>query len=126
MATSPEAATTVASTGRKASRFQLVRRIMLISLVTLVVLYISFGTFIWWAMHQSPERFGRVMARMPAAVVFLFYPFETLWVHARSGNLQVGDRAPDFNLMKVDKTGTVRLSELNQGRPVVLIFGSYT
>lgn len=99
---------------------------MLISLVTLAILYISFGTFIWWAMHQSPERFGRVMARMPAPVVFLFYPFETLWVHARAGNLQISDPAPDFNLMKVDKTGMVRLSELNKDRPVVLIFGSYT
>ena len=113
-------------TGRKTNRFKLVRRIMLISLVTLAVLYISFGAFIWWTMHLPPEQLGRVMSRMPAPVVFLFYPFETLWVQARSGNLQVGDPAPDFNLMKVDKTGTVRLSELNQGRPVVLIFGSYT
>lgn len=110
----------------KLNRSKLLRRIMLVLLLTLVVLYVSFGTFIWWAMHQPPERFGRVMARMPAPVVFLLYPFETLWVHARAGNLQVGDAAPDFNLMKVDKTGTVHLSELNQGRPVVLIFGSYT
>ena len=110
----------------KLNRFKLVRRIMLISLVTLAILYISFGTFLWWAMHQSPDRLGRVMSRMPAPVVFLLYPFETLWVHARAGDLQVGDLAPDFNLMKVDKTGTVRLSELNKDRPVVLIFGSYT
>ena len=118
--------TTATPAGRKTSRSKLVRRIILISFVALATLYISFGTFIWWAMHQSPERFGRVMSRMPAPVVFLFYPFETLWVNARAGDLQVGDRAPDFNLMKVDKTGTVRLAELNKGRPVVLIFGSYT
>jgi hypothetical protein len=118
--------TTVAPAGRQTTRSKLVRRLMLTILITLAFFYISFGAFLWWAMHLPPEQIGRVMSRMPAPVVFLGYPFQTLWVHARAGNLQVGDRAPDFNLMKVDKTGTVRLSELNQGHPVVLIFGSYT
>ena len=35
-----------------------------------------------------------------------------------------GDAAPDFNLLKLDKSDRVQLSSLHQ--PVVLIFGSYT
>ncbi len=39
---------------------------------------------------------------------------------------KVGDEAPDFELPVLDGKGaTVRLSEL-RGRPVALIFGSYT
>jgi len=78
-------------------------------------------------MRQPPETFARVMAKMPGPVAFLVLPFETLWTHARAGELQVGDRAPDFSLMKLDHSASVQLSTLTaQGRPVVLIFGSYT
>jgi hypothetical protein len=102
------------------------RRIFVRIFLALAILYLSFGVFLWWAMHRPPEQFGRIMARMPEPVIFLGFPFETLWVHARAGSLNVGDLAPDFNLMKVDKSGTIRLSELNHQRPVVLVFGSYT
>ncbi|MCH7578105.1 MAG: redoxin domain-containing protein [Chloroflexi bacterium] len=38
----------------------------------------------------------------------------------------VGDEAPDFELPVLDRKGaTMRLSEL-RGKPVALIFGSYT
>jgi hypothetical protein len=78
-------------------------------------------------MRQPPETFARLMARIPGPAPFLVLPFETLWTHARAGNLQVGDPAPDFSLMKLDKSAPVQLSSLTaQGRPVVLIFGSYT
>jgi hypothetical protein len=78
-------------------------------------------------MRQPPETFARVMAKIPGPVAFLILPFETLWTHARAGDLHVGDPAPDFSLTKLDKSATVRLSSLTaQGRPVVLIFGSYT
>jgi len=41
--------------------------------------------------------------------------------------LQVGSPAPDFALLKLDKTAQVRLSTLtSQQKPVVLVFGSYT
>lgn len=102
------------------------RRIVLGLFLTAVVLYIGFAGFLWWAMHQSPEKFGRIMSKLPGPVVFMLFPFETLWVHARAGTLNVGDRAPDFTLLKVDKSGSVQLSELNRQRPVVLVFGSYT
>jgi peroxiredoxin len=77
-------------------------------------------------MHQPPETFGRVMAKMPGPIPFLIFPFETAWIHARAGTLQVGDRAPDFSLLKVDKSERVQLSLLSQEQPVVLVFGSYT
>jgi hypothetical protein len=94
--------------------------------IALVVVYIAFGSVIWWAMNQSPETFGRVMKRLPGPVPFLLFPFETLWLRARAGNLHVGDAAPDFSLLKLDKTDRVQLSALNKQQPVVLVFGSYT
>jgi hypothetical protein len=102
------------------------RKLLLTLVLSLIVAYCSFGGFVWWAMHQPPETFGRVMAKMPGPVPFLLFPFETAWMHARSGKLRVGDRAPDFALLKVDKSDRVQLSVLNQRQPVVLVFGSYT
>jgi hypothetical protein len=102
------------------------RNILLGLLAGLMVGYFSFAAYVWWAMRQPPETFGRVMARMPGPVPFLIFPFETAWTHARAGTLHVGDRAPDFSLLKVDKSERVRLSALNQRQPVVLVFGSYT
>ena len=94
--------------------------------VVLAVTYLAFGSFIWWAMHQPPETFGQVMAKMPGPVPLLLFPFETLWMRARAGNLQVGDAAPDVSLLKLDKTERVQLAALNKQHPVVLVFGSYT
>ena len=93
--------------------------------LVVAVLYVSFVGLIWWAMHQSPETFGRVMKHMPDAV-FLVAPFETMWMHARAGHLQAGDPAPDFSLTKLDKSANVQLSSLTSTQPVVLVFGSYT
>jgi hypothetical protein len=95
-------------------------------LAVLLLAYICFVSVIWWAMHQPPETFGRVMSRMPAPVAFLLAPFETMWTRARAGTLQPGDPAPDFSLMKLDKTERIQLSSLTAKQPVVLVFGSYT
>jgi hypothetical protein len=89
------------------------------------VLWLAFVTFMWHAMNKPPEDFARVMSHMPWEV-FLVVPFETLWTRARAGNLNLGDPAPDFSLVKLDKTGTVHFSQLNKMQPVVMIFGSYT
>lgn len=101
-------------------------RVLMGLLLMLAIAYFAFGGYVWWAMHQSPEVFGRVMAKAPKPIVFLLYPFETLWVKARAGTLNSGDAAPDFSLTKVDKTGSIQLSALNKQQPVVLVFGSYT
>jgi len=44
----------------------------------------------------------------------------------RKGALRVGDPAPDVLLAALDGTTTVRLDDLLDGRPVVLVFGSFT
>lgn len=94
-------------------------------LVGLLMVYVAFTAFIWWAMRQPPETFGRVMARMPGPA-YLILPFETMWVHARAGSLRPGDLAPDFSLLKLDKSDKIHLSALSSSQPVVLVFGSYT
>ncbi|HXJ88106.1 MAG TPA: hypothetical protein VMS18_14895 [Candidatus Binatia bacterium] len=93
--------------------------------IVLAVFYAAFASYIWWAMHQTPETFGRVMQHMPAVAYFLV-PFETMWTRARAGHLQAGDAAPDFSLEKLDKSASVQLSSLTAAQPVVLVFGSYT
>ena len=91
------------------------------------VLWLGATAVMYRIMRQPPEHFARVMSRLPQPLAFLVLPFETLWLHARAGDLTVGDRAPDFTLTTLDKTATIRLSSLTaQGKPVVLVFGSYT
>jgi hypothetical protein len=104
----------------------LLRTVLLRVLAVILLLYAGFLGLIWWAMNQPPETFGKVMARMPGPGVFLLAPFETLWTQARAGSLHPGDSAPDFALMKLDKTRKIQLSSLTAHQPVVLVFGSYT
>jgi hypothetical protein len=105
----------------------LTKKLVLGVLAGVVILYICFGAYVWRAMHEPPEAFGRVMARMPQPAVFLIFPFETLWTQARAGSLHIGDPAPDFSLLKLDESDSIRLSSFAaEHRPVVLIFGSYT
>jgi hypothetical protein len=99
----------------------------LAGLSALALLWVFACGGLYAIMRQSPETFARVMARVPGPVAFLVLPFETLWMRARAGALHVGDPAPDFSLMKLDKSTQIQLSALTaQGQPVVLIFGSYT
>jgi hypothetical protein len=102
------------------------RKVLLRVGAVLVLIYAGFATLVVWAMHQPPETFGQVMAKMPGPVPFLLFPFETAWLRARAGSLHPGDIAPDFSLMKLDKTARIQLSDLTKQQPVVLVFGSYT
>lgn len=92
----------------------------------LAVLWVVNCAVIYSNMRKPPEEFGRFMKRLPGPVAFLAFPFETMWMRARAGSLNAGDQAPDFSLMKVDKSERVQLKALNQSKPVVLVFGSYT
>ncbi|MBI1355636.1 MAG: redoxin domain-containing protein [Acidobacteria bacterium] len=87
--------------------------------------YAALSGFFLWAMSQPPEKFGRIMARVPMPLMAVL-PFEPLWNIARAGALEVGDLAPDFELPTYDKRATVRLSDARGKSPVVLVFGSYT
>ncbi len=101
------------------------RKLLARSAVILAIAYILFVGFIWWSMRQPQETFGRVMKHMPDVAYFLV-PFETMWTHARAGQLQTGNPAPDFSLTMLDKSTSVQLSALTTKQPVVLVFGSYT
>ncbi len=100
------------------------KRILSILAVVMLLCWGTFLLFIGWAMRQPPDKFGRVMAHMPMPAFFLF-PFETMWSHARAGTVVPGDPAPDFTLPTVDHKSEVELASL-RGKPVVLVFGSYT
>jgi hypothetical protein len=101
-------------------------KILVFALGIIALVWLAGCVVIYSNMRKSPEEFGRFMARIPAPVAFMAFPFETLWTRARAGTVNVGDAAPDFTLLKTDKSERVQLSELNQKQPVVLIFGSYT
>lgn len=102
-------------------------RILLKAFIAIALIWLVACGTLYSVMRQPPDKFARVMARVPTPVAFLVLPFETMWTHARAGELQGGDVAPDFSLAKLDKSGQVQLSALTAAqRPVVLIFGSYT
>ena len=94
--------------------------------IALLVVYVALVATAYWLMRQPPEQFATAIGRMPQAM-FMVLPFETLWMQARAGTLDVGDQAPGFSLAKLDHTARVQLADFTeQHRPVVLVFGSYT
>ena len=102
---------------------RLVRRLGY-AVAAVVVLQLLILAGVYWAMCQPPRTFGRIMKHVPMPMM-IAVPFRPMWYSAREGALKPGDAAPDFELASADKQRVVRLSEL-RGRPVVLIFGSYT
>lgn len=76
--------------------------------------------------HLSPEDFERMqawLAGLPDAERGELMQF-ILDREARAP--RAGEQAPDFELPRLDGTGTVRLSSFRGVRPVALIFGSFT
>src|ERR1700726_3960921 len=109
------------------TRYESVKRALVRVFPVIALVWLLGCAALYHIMRQPPETFARFMAKLPGPVPFLLFPFETLWTHARAGALQVGDPAPDFSLMKLDKSASVQLPSLTaEGRPVALIFGSYT
>jgi len=109
------------------TKYTFPKRTLLRAFVVVALVWLLGCSALYHIMRRPPETFARFMAKLPGPVPFLLFPFETLWTRARAGALQVGDLAPDFSLMRLDKSASVQLSTLTaQGRPVVLIFGSYT
>jgi hypothetical protein len=109
------------------AKFRSVTNAIVATVCVIAALWALCCVGLYRVMRQSPEQFGRVMAKIPGPIPFLVLPFETLWMRARAGTLRVGSPAPDFSLTKLDKTAQIQLSSLSaQQRPVVLVFGSYT
>lgn len=100
-------------------------RIFLRVVLALVVVYAVLVCGLAVAMRQPPAAFGNIMAKMPMPA-FLVLPFQSLWMNARAGHLQVGQEAPDFSLKALDQSPEVRLSSFRGTKPVILVFGSYT
>jgi hypothetical protein len=92
--------------------------------IVVAVVYVVFLSGMFIVMSQPPQRFGQIMRYVPMPAMMIV-PFEPMWNAARGGELRVGDEAPDFTLPRSDKSGDVKLSSL-RGKPVVLVFGSYT
>ena len=46
--------------------------------------------------------------------------------HMHRGALTVGDDAPDARLVALDGSSTFHIRERTSGRPLVLVFGSFT
>lgn len=100
-------------------------KIVGVLLVVAALLYAALAGTLYWAMRSSPEAMGWIMARM-GPVVFALLPLQRMYMSAREGPLRVGDPAPDFHLERLDRADRVSLSSHRGGRPVVLVFGSYT
>jgi hypothetical protein len=93
--------------------------------VALAIVWLLAAGTLFAAMRLPPGRFCSVISRVPAALLMMTMPFQRLWMIARAGSLNPGDMAPDFDLPRQDNSGRVKLSS-SLGRPVVLVFGSYT
>jgi len=100
------------------------RKLLKISLILVMTYLLLLGGF-YVAMCQRPDVFSSIMARTPG-IVFVIFPFKTMWFSAREGRLRVGSDAPDFSLQTFDKSSQVQLSSFKGKKPVVLVFGSYT
>jgi hypothetical protein len=55
-----------------------------------------------------------------------FYMVRYAFPHRHRGNLKVGDAAPDARLVALDGTSNFHIRERTAGRPIVLVFGSFT
>ena len=73
---------------------------------------------------------GALLLAGAAYVVFSMGPRNILGMirydQRQEGRLKVGDRAPDVELVSLDGVRRVRLRAFVGGRPLVLVFGSYT
>ena len=114
--------TTVVTAPKKKRRW---RQWLLPTAAVLLAGWAGFLVYINWAMHQPPEVFGHVMARMPMPAYFVI-PFETLWSRARAGHVNPGDTAPSLTVKRLEDKTPVELGSLWNQKPVVLVFGSYT
>lgn len=55
-----------------------------------------------------------------------FYMVRYALPHMHRGNLKVGDSAPDARLVALDGSSSFHIREKTAGRPLVLVFGSFT
>jgi hypothetical protein len=56
----------------------------------------------------------------------VYYMVRYAFPHMHRGNLKVGDAATDARLVELDGSTRFHLREKTAGRPLVLVFGSFT
>jgi len=93
--------------------------------LAVAALYALAAGALFGIMWLPPGQFAAIAAHIPGPVMLRLLPFQSAWSIARDGSLSVGDTAPDFDLALHGKPGRMTLRQ-HTGRPVVLIFGSYT
>lgn len=93
--------------------------------ISLSILYLGVAAAIFVVMRQPNPVAGKGLSLLPGWA-FAVLPMESMWCEARRGRLAVGQQAPDFDLATRDGGSRIHLASLRQGKPVVLVFGSYT
>jgi hypothetical protein len=67
-----------------------------------------------------------VLSKMAGSPKDAFLMVRYAFPHMRSGNLKVGDSAPDALLVALNGSDHFRVRDRVAGKPLVLIFGSFT
>jgi len=67
-----------------------------------------------------------VLSKMAGSPKDAVYMVRYAFPHMHSGNLKPGDGAPDAKLFALNGTDTFHIRERNNGKPLVLVFGSFT
>ena len=81
------------------------------SLITLGVLVLAASVGLSIMAGSPKDAFGMVRYALP---------------HMHRGSLQVGSDAPDATLVSLDGATRFHIRERTQGKPLVLVFGSFT
>jgi hypothetical protein len=81
------------------------------SLITLGVLVLAASVGLSIMAGSPKDAFGMVRYAFP---------------HMHRGNLQVGSDAPDATLVSLDGSTRFHIRERTSGKPLVLVFGSFT
>ena len=66
------------------------------------------------------------LSKMAGGPKDAIYMVRYAFPHMHRGNLKVGDAAPDAKLFALNGTDTFRVRERASGKPLVLVFGSFT
>jgi hypothetical protein len=77
-------------------------------------------------MLLSNLRHGRGLAPPDSPLTLQDVMSRADYTDLRTAEVAVGDLAPDFELARADRNGTIRLRSLLDELPVALVFGSYT
>jgi hypothetical protein len=87
------------------------------------------GSFLKWTMLSVAVLVigaFAVLSYMAGSPKDVYYMVRYAFPHMSPGNLRVGQQAPDAQLVALDGSTHFHLREKAAGRPLVLVFGSFT